>query len=121
MIYNITNHPVLDLEREVELLNTHILYKKEMIVTEFEVRLKVPMNGVVPYLKQLVVVNETKVDAQGQAVTSTGYDEETRQPIYPVPVTGEYDFFLALFNSEIRMSDIIANAVLIADSRGRFN
>jgi hypothetical protein len=121
MIYNISNHPTLDLEREIELLNTHIMYSKEMIVTEFEVRLKTPMNGVIPYLKQLVVLNSIKVDAQGQEVQPSGYDEETKEPIYSVSVTGEYDFFLALFNSEIKMSDIIANAVSIADSKGRFN
>ncbi len=119
MIYNISDEPTYGFKRKVELAEIHIGFQ------DF-VNKSVSLFFVVKYYESDEITSITLIPAKGVTLRA---DETTWVDVDGniVPegdisaVMTEYEFFMAMMNVPIVISDIVEAKVTWADSLGRFN
>ncbi|NBP02313.1 MAG: hypothetical protein EBU90_19780 [Proteobacteria bacterium] len=119
MIYNISDEPNYGFKRKVE-VDLIYIGLKDYVSKNVNLHLSVKYyesDGLTPITiipAKIVVLKAdqtTWVDATGTIVPEGD----------PTAVMTEYDFFLALMNVPVIISDIVESKVMWADSLGRFN
>jgi hypothetical protein len=118
MIYNISDEPNYGFKRKVELANIHIGFKDfankavhlNLIVNYYE-NDGTPIT-IIPFKNVILRADETTwVNSNGTIVPKGD----------PTAVMTEYDFFMAMMDVPVVISDIVEAKVTWADSLGRFD
>ena len=118
MIYNISDEPTYGFKRKVELAQINIGFKEfvsKTVILYFIVNYYESdgtLITIIPFKNVVLRADETTwVDSNGTIVPEGD----------PTAVMTEYDFFMALMDVPIVISDIIGAKVVWADSLGRFD
>ena len=119
MIYNISDEPNYGFKRKVEISNIHIGFQDfvdkavnlHLVVKYYESDGATPITLIPAKSVILRADNTTWVDVDGNIVP----EEDL------AAVMTEYEFFMAMMNVPIVISDIVEAKVAWADSLGRFN
>jgi hypothetical protein len=118
MIYNISDEPTYGFKRKVEVSSIHIGFldfadkavNLYLVVKYYDIN-----NAIITLVPEKRIVlradNTTWVDQTGTIVPEGD----------PTAVMTEYDFFMAMMNVPIVISDIIEAKVIWADNLGRFD
>ena len=118
MIYNISDEPLYGFKRKAEPTLIYIGFKEsigkfvnlQFIVNYYKVD-DAPITIIPPKIVTLRADETTWVDSNGNIVPQED----------PAAVMTEYEFFMAMMNVPIVISDIVEAKVAWADSLGRFN
>ena len=119
MIYNISDEPVYGFKRKVQVDSINIgisTNSVESVILTTSVKYyssdEVTKINIIPRkIVNLVADNTTWVDSNGNMVSEGD----------PSAVMTEYEFFMAMMNVPVVISDIVQSKVAWADSLGRFN
>jgi hypothetical protein len=119
MIYNISDEPVYGFKRKVEVANIHIGFQEfvdkavnlYLIVKYYGSDETTPINIIPAKGVTLRADNTTWVNSDGDIVPEGD----------PTAVMTEYEFFMAMMEIPVVISDIVEAKVTWADSLGRFN
>jgi hypothetical protein len=119
MIYNISDEPNYGFKRKVEVAKIHIGFEDfvdkavnlYLIVKYYESNEVTPITLIPAKGVTLRADNTTWVDANGTIVPEGD----------PTAVMTEYDFFMAMMEIPVVISDIVESKVVWADSLGRFD
>jgi hypothetical protein len=119
MIYNISDEPIYGFKRKVEVAQIHIGFQDFVdkavnlvtLVKYYESDGVTPITLIPNKLVSLRADNTTWVDVDGNIVPEGNI----------AAVMTEYEFFMAMMNVPIVISDIVEAKVAWADSLGRFN
>jgi len=119
MIYNISDEPVYGFKRKVEVASIHIGFQDfvdravnlYLIVKYYGSDENTPIDIIPAKGVTLRADNTTWVNSDGDIVSQDD----------PTAVMTEYEFFMAMMNVPVVISDIVEAKVAWADSLGRFN
>jgi hypothetical protein len=118
MIYNISDEPVYGFKRKVEVASIHIGFEDFVdkavnlyLIVKYYENDGTPINIIPAKGVTLRADNTTWVNSDGDIVPEDD----------PAAVMTEYDFFMAMMNVPVVISDIVESKVAWADSLGRFN
>jgi hypothetical protein len=118
MIYNISDEPNYGFKRKVELAQIHIGFVdfinksvNLLLVVKYYESDDTPITLIPSKNVNLRADETTWVDSNGTIVSQGD----------PTAVMTEYDFFMAMMDVPVVISDIVESKVTWADSLGRFN
>ena len=119
MIYNISDEPVYGFKRKVEVASIHIGFQNfvdkavnlNLMVKYYGSNENTPIDIIPVKLVTLRADNTTWVNSDGDIVPEDD----------PTAVMTEYEFFMAMMEIPVVISDIVEAKVTWADSLGRFN
>jgi hypothetical protein len=118
MIYNISDEPKYGFKRKVELANIYIGFQ------EF-VNKSVHLNLIVKYYESddtlITIIPFKNVILRADETTWVDVDGNIVPEGDTAAVMTEYDFFMAMMDVPVVISDIVEDKVTWADSLGRFN
>ena len=119
MIYNISDEPNYGFKRKVEVINIHIGFKEFADkAVNLHLMLKYYENdGVTP----VSLIPSRGVVLRADDTTWVNSDGDIVPEGDPTAVMTEYEFFMAMMEIPVVISDIVEAKVTWADSLGRFN